>query len=189
MESKFTKSQTNKGTENVGLALLLTDERFQAVDMAAKRRILELIGTSTSFGAQTFDAVMVPRGTPQITSENVDRHFAELRLVEMKTTRKPIRDAGLAGFFFGATEREYAMARALGDRYLFAFIVLNDANEYGSPFAALLTLEDVEARTRAKRIQYQVNFRTDLLAGDVADSTIVFGTEAHIPIVEPPAII
>lgn len=189
MESKFTKSQTNKGTENVGLALLLTDERFQAVDMAAKRKILELIGTSTSFGAQTFDAVMVPPGTPQITAANVDRHFAELRLVEMKTTRKPIRDAGLAGFFFGATEREYAMARALGDRYLFAFIVLNDANEYGSPFAALLTLEDVESRTRAKRIQYQVNFRTDLIAGDVADSTIVFGTEDHIPIVEPPAIV
>ena len=189
MESKFTKSQTNKGTENVGLALLLTDDRFQAVDMAAKRRILELVGTSASYGVQTFDAVMVPPGTPQITAENVDRHFTDLRLVEMKTTRKPIKDAGLAGFFFGATEREYAMAKALGDRFLFAFIVLNDANEFGAPFAALLTLDDVESRTRAKRIQYQVNFRSDLLAGDVGESTIVFGTEEHIPRAEPPEII
>lgn len=186
VESKFTKSQTNKGTENVGLALLLTDPRFQAVDLLTKRRILELIGTSASYGIQTFDAVMVAVGTPQITVENVDRFFNGLRLVEMKTTRKPIKDAGLAGFFFGATEREYAMAKALGDRYLFAFIVLNDANRYGSPFAALLTLDEVEARTRAKRVQYQVNFRTDLHADDETASTLVFGAAEHIPLVPLP---
>jgi hypothetical protein len=185
VEIKFTKSRTNKGTENVGLALLLTDERFQAVDMATKRRILEIVGTSTSYGIQTFDAVMVPSGTPQITTENVERYFATLRLVEMKTTRKPIKDAGLAGFFFGATEREYAMAKALGERYLFAFIVLNNANVYGAPFAALLTLEEVEARTRAKRIQYQVNFRSDLSAAEATDTAIVFGTTQHIPRSEP----
>ena len=46
-----------------------------------------------------------------------------LRLIEMKTTKKAIQNASLHGFFFGATEREYDMARALGDRYLFAFIV------------------------------------------------------------------
>ncbi len=70
---------------------------------------------------------------------------SDLRLIEMKTTRKPIVGAELRNFFFGATEREYAMAKALGDRYLFAFIVLNDANQYGRPFAALLSLEEVGA--------------------------------------------
>lgn len=181
MEIKFTKSQSNKGTENVGLLLLLSDERFQTVDLLTKRRILELIGTSTSYGIQTFDAIMTPPGTPPITTENVDEHFDAIRMVEMKTTRKPIRNAGLSGFFFGATEREYEMARVLDGRYLFAFIVLSDVNDYGSPFAVLLTLEEVELRTRSKRIQYQVNFRSDIQAGEPADSMIVFGTDRHIP--------
>jgi hypothetical protein len=35
--------------------------------------------------------------------------------------------------------------------------VLNSANAYGKPFAVLLTLSELEHRTRAKRIQYQVN--------------------------------
>ena len=55
--------------------------------------------------------------------ENVDKYVDKMRLIEMKTTRKPIVSAELRNFFFGATEREYAMAKALGDRYLFAFIV------------------------------------------------------------------
>src|SRR5205823_3367534 len=84
------------------------------------------------------------------------------RLVEVKSTRKPIKDANLNGFFFGATEREYAMAAALGDRYLFAFIVLSSVNNFGRPFAVLLTLDQVVERTRAKRTQFQVNFRTQM---------------------------
>ena len=78
-------------------------------------------------------------------------------LVEMKTTKKPIKDATLAGFFFGATQREYDLAAKLGDRFRFAFVVLNSANIYGKPFAVLLTLQELEHRTRTKRIQYQVN--------------------------------
>ena len=75
----------------------------------------------------------------------------------MKTTKKPIKDAGLAGFFFGATQREYNLATTLGDKFRFAFVVLNSANAYGKPFAVLLTLSELEHRTRSKRIQYQVN--------------------------------
>jgi hypothetical protein len=181
VEIKFTKSQTNKGTENVGLALLLTDPRFQAVDLLTKRAILELIGTSASYGIQTFDAIMAPAGTPPVDADNVGRLFSTIKLVEMKSTRKPIRNAGLSGFFFGATEREYAMAEHLGDRYLFAFIVLNDDNDYGSPFAVLLTLGEVKLRTRSQRVQYQVNFRTGIEPDASPTSRIVFGTGAHIP--------
>ena len=103
----------------------------------------------------------------------------------MKTTRKPITSAELRNFFFGATEREYAMATALGDRYLFAFIVLNDANEYGRPFAALLSLAEVEHRTRARRIQYQVNFRSDIEPSAEGQELLVFGDVSHIPREEP----
>jgi len=183
MESKFTKSRTNKGTENQGLALLLTDRRFQRVDLATKRRILELVGKTGSFSTQTFDAVMTSTPAPPITAANVERHFASLRLVEMKTTRKPIRDESLNGFFFGATEREYEMARALGNRYLFAFVVLNSDNNYGRPFAVLLTADQVEERTRSRRVQYQVNFRSDFEAAGGTDRQmlIVLGDASHIP--------
>jgi hypothetical protein len=103
----------------------------------------------------------------------------------MKTTRKPIQNASLNGFFFGATEREYDMARSLGERYLFAFIVLNSANEYAQPFAVLLTLDDVERRTRKRRTQYQVNFRSDMApaAADGGDDWLVLlGEETDIPL-------
>lgn len=180
--SKFTKSKSNKGTEKEGLGLLLTDPRFQVPNLATKRRILELIGKTEAFGTQTFDAVMTPEPLPPVTAENVDGLFPTLRLIEMKTTRKAIQNSALHGFFFGATEREYDMARTLGDRYLFAFIVLNSGNEYGRPFAVLLTLGEVERRTQKRRIQYQVNFRSDLtpVGGAGEGWLVVFGDESHV---------
>ena len=174
MESKFGKSLRNKGTENSGLALLLTDRRFQGVDLLTKRRLLELIDIPGAYGTQTFDAVLTDVPVEPLHLANIDEHFSTLRLVEMKTTRKPIRNAALNGFFFGATEREYAMAAALGDRYLFAFVVLNSLNDYERPFAVLLSLAEVEGRTRSKRVQFQVNFRSDLAPSDVPETLIVF---------------
>src|SRR5262245_51791895 len=159
--SKFTKSLANSGTEKAGLSLLLADQRFQVPNLATKRRILDLIGKSEAFGTQTFDAVMTQRAEPPITVENVDGLFPDLRLIEMKTTLKPIQNASLNGFFFGATKREYDMAEKLGEHYLFAFIVLSSANEFARPFAVLLTLDEVKKRTRKLRTQYQVNFRSD----------------------------
>jgi len=155
---KFLKSGRNKRVENSGLTYLLADGRFQAVDLATKRRIVELTEVRGSFGPQTFDAVMTNKPQAPITLANVDEMYPRLRLIEMKTTRKPIRNAQLNGFFFGATEREYEMATVLGDRYLFAFVVLNSNNEYGRPFAVLLPLSEVERRTRSRRIQIPGQF-------------------------------
>jgi hypothetical protein len=107
---------------------------------------------------------MTPKPCEALTIENIDAFMPSIRLVEMKTTKKPIRDEALNGFFFGATEREYTMAKALGDKYMFAFVVLNENNAYGRRFFVLLTLDQIERRTRAKRIQYQVNFRSDIVA-------------------------
>jgi hypothetical protein len=153
-------------------------------NLATKRRILELIGKTESFGIQTFDAVMTTEPTGPLTADTIDGFFPSLRLIEMKTTRRAIQNDSLHGFFFGATEREYEMARTLGERYLFAFLVLNSANQYGRPFAVLLTLQEVERRTHKRRIQYQVNFRTDLTSvGGPGDGWLVLlGDEGHIPL-------
>ena len=185
-QTKFDKSRSNKSTEKYGLSVLLSDARFQAVDLRAKKRILALIAEaglgSGAFGHQTFDALMTATPQPPITAENVEAYFPDLTLVEMKTTKKAIRGAELNKFFFGATQREQAMAQALGDRYLFAFVVLNEDNEYGRPFAVLLPLQEVERRTREWRVQYQVSFRADIQL-DMNDphQVVVFGSSADLP--------
>jgi hypothetical protein len=184
--SKFEKSGINTRTEKEGLSLLLRDARFQLVDLLTKRRILELIGITGAFGTQTFDLVFTSAVASRITLETVDEHFPTLTLVEMKTTKKAIVDQALRGFFFGATEREYAMAKALGPQYCFAFVVLNKTNVYGKPFAVLLNLEEVEQRTKARRVQYQVNFRSDILAEESSEEeVIVFGEFGDIPLGGP----
>lgn len=173
--SKFLKSMSNRRTENSALDLLLTDPRIHAVDGFTKLEIVRLLPEQGAWGAQTFDAVMMPEPTEPITVATVAEHIDALRLVEMKSTRKAIRNADLNGFFFGATEREYAMAAALGDRYLFAFVVLSSLNDYGRPFVVLLTLDQVEGRTRAKRTQFQVNFGTQM--SDEPYRALILGVE------------
>jgi hypothetical protein len=46
-----------------------------------------------------------------------------------------------------------------------------------------LTLDEVERRTQKRRIQYQVNFRSDLglIGGPGPGWVIVLGDETHIP--------
>jgi hypothetical protein len=154
------KSKRNRVVEKAGLQdVLLKDHRFQAPSTETKKAILKSLGLGDTklYGPQSFDAIMLPQATEPIDESTLPRHLEQIVLVEMKTTKKPIKDAGLAGFFFGATQREYDLAAKLGEKFRFAFVVLNSANTYGKPFAVLLTLPELEHRTRAKRIQYQVN--------------------------------
>ena len=154
------KSKRNRVVEKAGLQdVLLKDPRFQAPSTETKKALLKALGLGDTklYGPQSFDAIMLPQPTEPIDVSTLPRYLDQIILVEMKTTKKPIKDASLAGFFFGATQREYDLAAKLGDRFRFAFVVLNSANIYGKPFAVLLTLQELEHRTRSKRIQYQVN--------------------------------
>ena len=154
------KSKRNRIVEKAGLQdVLLKDKRFQAPTTETKKAILKALGLGDTklYGPQSFDAIMLPQATVSIDESTLPRHLEQIVRVEMKTTKKPIKDAGLAGIFFAATQREYDLAAKLGDKFRFAFVVLNSANTYGKPFAVLLTLQELENRTRAKRIQYQVN--------------------------------
>jgi hypothetical protein len=63
---------------------------------------------------------------------------------------------------------------------------LNETNVFGKPFAVLLNLEEVEQRTRARRVQYQVDFRTDINPEDTdQEHVIVFGEHGDIPLGSP----
>lgn len=174
---KFGKSRRNQAVQKAGLGLLLSDPRFQQADLPTRKKIVELLSPPPGVGPQTFDLVMKPKGTPEVTPATAEELLPHLRLVEMKATRKPIQTAALNRFFFGCTQTECLLAEMLGDRFLFAFVVLESANVYGRPFARLLTLEEVRARTRPWRTQFQVNFRADLPRDDVVadrESLIVF---------------
>jgi hypothetical protein len=154
------KSKRNRVVEKAGLNdVLLKDQRFQAPDLETKKAILIALRLTDSkaFGPQSFDAIMTSKPAGIINSKNIADYISDIVLVEMKTTKKPIKDSSLAGFFFGATQREYDLAAKLGDKFRFAFVVLNSNNIYNKPFAVLLTLKELEIRTRSKRIQYQVN--------------------------------
>lgn len=169
------------GTESDGLSVLLEDRRMQALDLPTKKRILELLMVSGAFKPQTFDAVMTSTPAPKLNVGNVAEHLDTLTLVEMKTTRAPIRNTSLNSFFFGATDNEFQMAKALKGKYVFAFVVINDANDFGRPFFVLLTLEQLQARTRTSRIQYQINFRNDMPPHDPALPDSGVGPSPSVP--------
>lgn len=154
-EAKFLKSGRNRRTENAGLVVLLRDPNHQILPVGLKRALLEDMGVA---GAphQAFDAIRTEAPSDPITELNLREHVSTIRLVEMKTTRKPIQNSRLEGFFFGVTESELNLAARLGDRYLFAFVVLNNANRYGTEFFTLLTLEQLNERIHSKRTQFQV---------------------------------
>jgi hypothetical protein len=157
---RFGKSGSNHRLEVQGKDFVLLDRRFQRPDSATCTRILELLGLSGSFTGASFDLVMTPEPVEPITVHTVERHIDEIVLIEMKTTAKPIRDKSLSGFFYGSTETQYELSRLAGDRLRWAFVVLNSDNVYGRPFFTLLTFRQVLAKTRSKRVQFQVNFET-----------------------------
>jgi hypothetical protein len=75
-------------------------------------------------------------------------------------------------------------ATALGDRFLFAFVVSNSDNAYGKPFAVLLTLSQLNARVQSRRVQYQINLKRTTLDTDPVEEVLVIN-ESGIQAVEP----
>ena len=91
--------------------------------------------------------------------ESIDSVIDDIFLIEMKTTRAAIVDEQLAGFFFGATAREFELAERLPERYLFAFVVLDETSSQGRSFVVLLTLAQLEAQILRRRVQFQVDLK------------------------------
>jgi hypothetical protein len=164
IEPKFLKSRLNRRTENAGLAVLQQDPRMLVLPIELKRSLLTALGVPDA-KPQAFDAVRLPVANTLVTVGDLERELKAIQLVEMKTTRRAVRDEKLAGFFFGVTESEYNLARSLGERYLFAFVVLNSNNRFGSEFFVLLTYDQLQQRVHSQRTQYQVTLKRGVSAG------------------------
>jgi len=139
----------NNATESEAIQYVLNaNPSLKRPTKDERRKILEILGLPRSF-ARAFDLVLLPSAD---ISEIMAVSPEALKLVELKTTKKKLME-NPTGFFFGATDNEFQLAEKLGERYLFCFVSLHA----DSPGYKLLTAKEVEARTKTKRLQYQIN--------------------------------
>jgi hypothetical protein len=141
----------NNVTENEAVGFLLSqDDRFRVPTKDERKYILELLNLPPTY-ARAFDLLLFPTPHQGSLDEAV---LKDMILVELKTTKKRLPN-NPDGFFFGATENEFQLARMLGDRFRFCFVSLHEETSSH----VLLTLSDLESRIKTKRIQYQINLR------------------------------
>ena len=148
----FTITLSNNRTEKDGIEYLIANERgFFYVDSKTRKMILEMLGLPRTY-ARAFDMIYIPRYAGKVATEEVIKtHLDEIFLVELKTTRKFLPE-NPKGFFFGATQNEFDFGEKLGNKYRFCFVCLHP----DSPSYAMLSVPELEAIMRTKRVQYQI---------------------------------
>ena len=138
----FVLTLSNNVTEKEGVNFLIENYTgFFKIDLLTKKQLLDMLNIEHRF-LQSFDLVYIPDLVG----------IEDIILVELKTTKKYLPE-NPKGFFFGATENEFNFGKLLGAKFRFCFVSLN---EKGSSYS-LQTLEELEARIRNRRIQYQIN--------------------------------
>ena len=152
-EQSFTITLSNNKTEKAGIDYLTANTTgYFYVDNTTRKRILELLGMRAKY-VRAFDMVFIPRleGQP-LTEQFIETHIDEIILIELKVTRKYLPE-NPKGFFFGATQNEFDFGEMLKEKFRFCFVSLH---ERGSSHA-LLSIAELEAIIRTRRIQYQIN--------------------------------
>ena len=152
-EQSFTITVSNNRTEKAGIDYLTANTTgFFYVDNPTRKRILELLDLPKKY-VRAFDMVFIPRFEGlMLTEQFIETHIDEITLIELKVTRKYLPE-NPKGFFFGATQNEFDFGSLLGEKFRFCFVSLH---ERGSSHV-LLTIEELEAIIRTRRIQYQIN--------------------------------
>ena len=140
----------NKSEKEALLFLIESDINFLNPDKESRKIILEMLGIDKKF-ARAFDLILIP-GHTNLEQVIQLKKVEDIILVELKTTKKKLINLP-SGFFLGATESEFSLARQLGGQYKFCFVSLHEE----SKGFALLTLEELNNVIKNKRIQYQIN--------------------------------
>ncbi len=149
----FVLTLKNNVTEKEGVNYLFENYTgFFKIDLEIKKQLLDLLKIEHRY-LQAFDLIYIPDMVgKEISTDVLETYLEDIILVELKTTKKYLPE-NPKGFFFGATENEFNFGNILGDRFRFCFVSMN---EKGSSYA-LQTLEELEARIKNRRIQYQIN--------------------------------
>jgi hypothetical protein len=138
----------NNKTESEALAFLIrSNQSFVPLDKERRREIMECFRLDKSF-TRAFDLILRSDNLVNISQLTFD----DITLVELKTTKKKLPN-NPQGFFFGATENEFKLARTLGEKYKFCFVSLHPE----SMSYVLLSLTELEKLIRTNRTQYQIN--------------------------------
>jgi hypothetical protein len=147
----YTITLHNNKSEKEGLAFLLTsDTKFLHPDKNSRKIIMELLSIDKKY-ARAFDLILI-QGHTNLEEIIELKRTDDIVLIELKTTKKKLINLPL-GFFFGATESEFALATKLGENYKFCFVSLHPE----SLSYKLLSLDELNAIVKTKRIQYQIN--------------------------------
>jgi len=145
----YTITRRNNRTESEAVQYLLGENKqFIALDAIGRKKVIEIFKIEKTF-SRAFDIVLFEGKGKKIISES---NKIRMILVELKTTKKKLVN-NPRGFFFGATENEFKLAKKLGNRYRFCFVSLHPE----SRSSKLLTLSELEKIIRTKRTQYQIN--------------------------------
>jgi hypothetical protein len=148
-EHSYGATLDNNTTENAAVDFLLAaDARFRKPSKSERKGILKRLELPASF-SRAFDLVLLPVATD---TDILSIPVKDLVLVELKTTRKKLVN-NPEGFFFGATENEFNLADKLGNQYRFCFVSLHPE----SKGFVLLPFEELKAKFKTKRLQYQIN--------------------------------
>lgn len=113
---------------------------------------MELLKIDKKF-SRAFDLILIPGHTNLEKIIELDQ-TSDIILVELKTTKKRL-DNNPRGFFFGATENEFDLAKKFEDKFRFCFVSLHpESKSY-----KLLTLGELNNIIKTKRVQYQINLK------------------------------
>lgn len=132
--------------------LLDSDKNFINPDKESRKKIMALLNINKRF-IRAFDLVLIPGHTNLETVINLEKP-EEIVLIELKTTKKKLIN-NPSGFFFGATQNEFDLAKLFVDRFFFCFVSLHPE----SLGYKLVSLNELEKRIKTKRIQYQINLK------------------------------
>jgi len=149
----YTITLNNNVSEKEAVQFLLdSDKNFINPDKESRKKIMTLLGIERRF-IRAFDLILIPGHTNLemvIELEKPD----EIILVELKTTKKKLEN-NPSGFFFGATQNEFDLAKQFENRFFFCFVSLHPE----SLGYKLVSLKELESRIQTKRIQYQINLK------------------------------
>jgi len=147
----YTLTFDNIKSEKEALSFLISsNSNFLNPDKESRKIIMELLSIDKKY-ARAFDLILIP-GHTNLEQVIQLKRVEEITLIELKTTKKKLINLP-NGFFFGATESEFALAKQLGIRYKFCFVSLHSESKN----FVLLTLDELNKIIKTKRIQYQIN--------------------------------
>lgn len=141
----------NNASEKEAIQFLLdSNKNFINPDKESRKAIMKILDIDKRF-ARAFDLLLIPGHTNLEEVIKLDQ-TDEVLLIELKTTKKKLEN-NPKGFFFGATENEFELAKKFEDRFRFCFVSLHPE----SKGFTLLSLKELEGLIKTKRVQYQIN--------------------------------